>query len=321
MPNIRNKNISRNVYVFISCLVLSAALWFLTVMNGTHTDKVQVPIHYTNLPENMMVINNLPDHISVKVKAKGFRLLSNYLFNSWSSLEINVDPGQDMKKGKRNYYVLPMKHKLEEIGSQLGQDVTIISVEPDSIYFQFDSRATKKVPVVMNGDISFEKQFGQSGPVKFVPDSVVISGSLHLLENTDSVMTEFFTAPLLAENYESVIRLVKEDGIRLSRDEVKLYVPVEQLTEKVIEIPVKVTGVPDNEEMKIIPDKVTVSILVPISYFTQVRPELIEVTAEYPVNRLTNIQKVIVSVTRKPYYVKVIKIEPASVEYLIMIKK
>ena len=143
MPKIQNKKITKNIYVFIACLVLSMALWFLTTMNRMHTDTVKIAINYINLPENKMVLNDLPEFVTVSVKAKGFRLLSNYIFKNWNSLKVNVDPQTDMFKGNKNYWVLPLQSKRDELARQFGSEITIQKIEPDSIYFQFDFKYSK----------------------------------------------------------------------------------------------------------------------------------------------------------------------------------
>jgi|GEM_PF-6407818 len=321
MPIPRRFNISRRAYIFFNCLVLSAILWLLTTMSRVHTDKVSIPITYTNIPDNVLITNNLPDHITVLIQARGFKLLANRLTRTWSSLEINVDHGRDLKKGEQNFFVLPLRGKLDEITYQLGTDIKIMSIEPDSIYFQFNTKATKKVPVVMSGELEFAKQFGQSDPVRILPDSITISGSPGDLGKVDSVTTEYLTAGPLRSSYRIRVNIRSIPGITFSKSQVEVDVPVEALTEKVLEVPVMTTGIPDSAQMQIIPEKVNVKLLVPVSHFVKVVPESVGLEVTYPSPSQSKIRKVIVSVVRKPAFTKIISIDPPSVEYIIMVKR
>lgn len=317
MPTAQNKKLTRNIYVFVFCLILSLTLWFLTTMNRMHTDTVKIPVRYINLPENKMVLNDLPDHITVSIKAKGFRLLSNYIFKHWNSLEVNVDSQKDVLKGKTNYWVLPLQNKREEFSRQFGSDITIQNIEPDSIYFQFDSKSSKKVPVIFCGQINFQKNYGQSSSILIQPDSILISGNADLLKTTDSVITEQLITDVLSQDFQNKVKLKTIKGLKYSQQEVSIYIPVEQLTEKKLEIPVNISGVPQDETMKIIPDKVRVNILVPVSKYALVKEDLIQITAEYP-QKKSAIQKVILKITRKPDFVKIQSIDPLAVEYIVL---
>lgn len=317
MPTSQNKKLTRNIYVFLSCLILSLSLWFLTTMNRMHTDTVKIPVRYINLPENKMVLNDLPDYITVSIKAKGFRLLSNYIFKNWNSLEVNVDSQKDMLKGKLNYWVLPLQNKREELSKQFGSDITIQNIEPDSIYFQFDFKSSKKVPVVFSGQINYQKQYGQSSTLLIQPDSILISGTSDLLKMTDSVTTEHVVTDVLTQDFQNEVKLKPIKGLKYSHQQVSIYIPVEQLTEKKMEIPVNISGVPQDETMKIIPDKVWVNLLVPVSKFALIKEDLIQVTAEYP-QKKSAIQKVILKITRKPDFVKIQSIDPLAVKYIVL---
>jgi hypothetical protein len=290
-------------------------------MSRVHNDTISIPVTYAHIPENMMVGNNLPDHITIDVQARGFRLLYNRVIQNWSSVEISVDPDGTIAKSKRNFLVLPLQSRINDITGQLGRDVKVISIQPDSIYFRFDVKSTRRVPVIPVGEVRFREQYGQSGPIRVFPDSITISGSRRDLEAIDSVVTEKFAAPSLRTTYRNWAGIKPISGVMFSQPRVEVEIPVEAFTEKTLEVPVTMVNIPDSVKMQIIPEKVTIKVWVGVSQFAKVVPESFGLEVTYPSPAQRNIPKVIVSVARQPAFVRIIDIDPPSVEYIIMVKR
>lgn len=310
----------RKAYIFFNCLLLSLVLWFLTTMNRVHSDRVKVPVRYTHMPEGLSVVNELPGEVTLTIEAKGFKLLANRIAHRWDPLDIKVDPKQEVVRQHRSFLVVPLNGRIREIISQMGSDIRITNIEPDSLYFQFDGRSSRKVPVKFNGALDCAPQYGQSGPPRFSPDSVVVAGSEKELEHLEAVMTEFVQVSGLQSSYSGTVSLKPTMGCSYSVSKVEVTVPVEQLTEKKLTLDVVPADVPDSLEMTLIPAQVDILLQVPLSQYQRITGKGFSLVARYPQQSKMKTNKVIVQVASAPPFVKVLRTEPASLEYIIRIR-
>jgi hypothetical protein len=92
---------------------------------------------------------------------------------------------------------------------------------------------------------------------------------------------------------------------------------VEKYTEENISIPVAIENIPDSLSMKTFPNKITISYLVGLSDYENVRPDQFEIIADY--NSIDPGETKFLNVFLKeiPQFIKVIKFYPRQLEFII----
>src|SRR5690606_12569105 len=80
--------------------------------------------------------------------------------------------------------------QLYNVNSQLLTAQKIISVQPDTLYFDFSTRTVKKVPVELVSELTFHKQYGISSSIRIIPSEVTVSGPLQELNKITSWRTD-----------------------------------------------------------------------------------------------------------------------------------
>src|SRR5690606_22194527 len=99
------------------------------------------------------------DTVNLQVEGTGWQLLFARLRIKPQSISISLD-----KLNNRNFIVF--SDQLYNVNSQLLTAQKIISVQPDTLYFDFSTRTVKKVPVELVSELTFYKQYGISSSIR-----------------------------------------------------------------------------------------------------------------------------------------------------------
>lgn len=310
------QNIQRKLWVFFNCLLLSSVLWILTTMNQLHTDIVQFPVEYVGIPANMIPINKLPENIQIKIQASGYRLMMNRLQKTWAGKTLIINLGIDITSTNKNLLAISLQSKRHEISEQLGKQVTVLSIEPDSLRMQFDLKATRKVPVAVKTELKFAKGYGQSGPMKIQPDSITIVGKDEEINQTDSVFTFTLSESQVNKSIHRVIGIDLPGSIQSKQTEVTVNIPVEQVSEKQLTCSIEIIQTNTSPKIQLLQSQVTLKIKVPNSLYHQISANDFKLGV-YSQDASPTLSKLIVRVLHKPSNVEILDIDPPAVEYLM----
>ncbi len=267
---------NKRVYVFGACLLISIFSWFLIKIQKDYEQQITLAIAYTGFPSEKLPGNKLPEKVSVDVRASGFTLMS--IGDDPITLDCSM-----LKRFGNEVFILTSSKIKSGIASQLGSDVEIISVNPDTIFFNFGLRISRKVPVKLNVKYTLEENYCVTDSMKVQPEFVTISGAENVLEKIKFVPTEELILKDLESSFKEKIRL-KTPGkgqADLSVDSVLVFIPVEKLVESEIEVPVTVKNFPDKLSIKLDVEKVTVTFLSPESKIKSLKASSFSVIMDY----------------------------------------
>lgn len=184
------------------------------------------------------------------------------------------------------------------------------------MYFDFADRVFKKVPVVSRVNPKPATQYMVHGQIKLVPDSITISGANPIIDTIDFVFTKSQDLVDLVSKYEDKVKLVKIRNVNFSENEVEVSINIEKFTEGTQKLKINLINVPDSVELRTFPNSVAVTYFVALSDYEKVLPQLFEVVVDYSD---TEKQKstLDVKITNQPSYIKSLRYNPKSVEYII----
>ncbi len=319
MPVQTKFHIRRKAFALAVCLVFSTFLWFLNDLNKVQTVNLEIPVKFTGLPYDMVSTNSLPTTMQATVEATGFDLLWRSYRYPKSAIEIplRLEKG-GMAPGKT--YLFNINYYMQDISDEFGSHLKIKRIFPDTFSIRFEKRFNKRVPVKLASNIKFEKEFNISGLVSLQPDSVTISGTKENVAKVYSVFTNVLNLTRLKKTHTGVLKLEPINGLSYNVGEVDVKVPVEQFTEKIMNLQITPSNVPANFELNTIPDMVTLKLSVPLSAFNKIVAEQFVVSAEFP-DQKSGATKILLKATQIPAFVKVVSMSPISVEYKIKAKE
>lgn len=318
---LRYKRINPRVMVYLVMVLISALLWFFNKTGSTVSTVTEYKVEYFGLPKDHYLLPGITTQaLFLTISAKGSLFLTHTSQNpplriDLSKLDIRQFPDSDSTlKFVTNDDVRPI------VEAQLPSDYKCLAVKPDTIKLDFGRSMMKKVPVVLDYDVTFEKQYRFSKKPLLQPDSVEVSGSVNIMDSVLFVETEHIELKGLKDSISQKVRLKipKDIFCNLYFSQVDFF--VEKFTENTLEIPIRCVHVPDSVNLRIFPQKISLKYNVGWANFNNISPEMFLATVDYA--ELSGEKKpkyLTVNILKYPesFGVTNITFQPESVEYLV----
>ncbi|NEU08071.1 YbbR-like domain-containing protein [Flavihumibacter sp. R14] len=314
MPLIKLSKLERRrLSLFFFCLILAIGAWMFFALSNRYVYEASTLVKYSNFPQNKAFHPLQSDTVKLQVEGTGWQLLFAKLRINPQSVTMNL---RDLNK--RNY--VSFSDQLSLINQQFASDQKVISVQPDTLYFDFSARSVKKVPVRVVKDILFKNQYDVSDKIQLIPEYVTVSGPFDDLVQIDVWETEKLRLKDISGTISANIPLKKPEGanINIYPSVIDVKIPVDEFTEMSMDIPVKVRNNKSYRDIKLLPDKVKVTYMVALSNVTKIERASFEASANLADWTQKNYNQLPVTLGKFPEYCKIIKIEPQAIDFLIL---
>lgn len=316
---------TKGLSVFLVCILISTALWFLIRLTGEFKETVIYPVIYNHPFKNKIIINQPDKLLSLTYKVKGFDLSFNNYLNKKKPLLINLGKQNlllvnERQQGNEYRAEINTSRFLKQISEQLNIPEESLTISPDTVYIYFMDIFSKKVRVKVNLSLSFEKQFALYKPVIFKPDSITIYGTKRDIDKINLIETQFKLIKNLFKSEYLTLKVIKPktiDKVNISSDKVTCFIPVEKFTEGTMNIPVTVLNNVKNKSVRTFPDKVQITYLVALSDYNKINPSMFAAGVDYLNAKEMANNKIKIQILNKPEFVKITKIKPDKVEFII----
>lgn len=257
--------LSRRTTVFLACLGLSAFLWLLRALSQNYEETIPLEVVFTGLPEDRIVINELPQRIEMQVEAMGFEVLWQLVRPFSTTLTIDLSKA---KLRKVNHAGTSMQCLLTEIyrdnaDALLSSSIKVTHLLPDTLYFNIAPRQSKKVPVKLAGELTYDDDAAPSGEARITPAKVTVFGPKELLTDLLYIETEDVNWSNIGENISATIGLKSLADARLmSMDvkEVEVKLDVIAVESKQWKVPVTIVGKLAAQRWTPAPEEVTITV-------------------------------------------------------------
>jgi YbbR-like protein len=323
--NLNKKQVSRlltinkRIIIFLFFLLLSILLWLLTVLNKDYNTIISFPVRYTKIPRELVLINKATEQLDIDVKSRGFTLLRLKMQSKLSPLVLDVNSFSLQSVPGESPIVLYLVTSLivDKLQQQLTSDIRINSVFPDTLMLLLADKFSKKVPVMLNINLQFERQYMQVGKIKITPDSVTVSGPDKIIDTLKFISTKPEELSGLRKNITLDLDLVPSNMLEYSVREVVVNIPVEKFTEESVGVPIEVINIPDSLFLRPFPANVEITYRVGLSDYKKVNEHMFAVVLDYSQKGSSIGNKLEVQLIKVPEYVQVTNFTPKSVEYII----
>ena len=254
----------------------------------------------------------------VQLKASGFTFLGFMLKNK--KVQIDVSKVQLQNK----IYSVPTIAYQKQIEKQLPKSMELVKVdEGDAIVLELFPIASKKIPVLSRLQIYMEQNFMIDSVLKISPDSIVIKGPIDQLNKISSIKTEEKTLFDTNSNFSEVLVLntpKNAKNIFFSTKNVTVTGSVVRFSEKVITVPITVINVPEEFEIKVIPNTVEILCKGKIEELIAMESGDFEVIADYNLIKNTNQKKLTLELQRFPNNIKSAQLMSHEITFILKTK-
>lgn len=249
-----------------------------------------------------------PEAISLKLKAKGWQLLSLYLGSqSDYSVSANMDSG------------LIKVDPINEINENtwLNAGLSITEIIPRQISFNVEKIKFKKLKLEAQTDLTFGEEYGLATPIRIYPDSILVAGPSSVLDNTSTIKTKLVTLSSLDTRLNMIADIEEPTGFKLEQNKAELTFDVQRIVEKTFEnIKVNIEGLPKDRDVVLIPNTINCSLRGGINILGKINPEEISAAIDYReivYDTLGSVQPKIVL----PKNTQLVFIKPVRLNYII----
>ncbi len=296
--------------ILMICIGIALIFWLLVKLSQDFGTTLNLNAAY-QLPQDKTFLQTPPSSITATVKGNGWDLLGNY-FSAKKTIELNLPDVPE--------YTFSSNVLKDLIRTKLPNTIEVNQVSPEYLQLRLEPKKAINVPVIHQTELSFSSQYHLKAPVYTTPDSVWITGPSSITDTITQWKTTLLKLENLQSTYQKLIPLIPPASTQLSLDpgEVMIQVPVEQITEKIVFIPISILNAPDS--LKIFPEKIKISSTVGLSNYDSIHKDQFKAVVDFnqvkgsetPNNSLP------ISLSEYPTLVESIHYTPKSVEYFFV---
>lgn len=313
ITRIRRQLLSKKVVTFLICLGIASLLWVVRALNRNYKYTLHIPVTFQNLPANKLIVGELPEKLEIEIKTSGLKLLFISLQKRTEELSIDFNSLKTNAKSQA-YSISNGNFNLKNV---INFDVDVLKIRPDTLFFSSSKGKSKLVPLKANLTVHCLPGYSLISTPVLNPAFISISGDSIALQNTDTVYTQQLNLKDIHENYSSPVRLIKKSStVSYNTKNVQLSFEVDRVTEATLKIPIQILNKTDKQTIKLLPEFVNVTYLVSMQEYDNI--DLNSFKAVVDCRQILQKEKNLkVELAVSPSQVKILKIEPSTISYLI----
>lgn len=249
----------KRIFSFLPFLGIAVLFWVSSIMTkkSSYTKDIWVE---AIVPDSLIILDSNFFIANITLGGKGLDLIFVKSHSKTNPLKIQVNSNNNTLT----------KEKISSVFNKeiSNSNIEIIKVIFNSTSLSIDKKIEKTVDLKFTGNLEFEKLFGLKSQMYLEPKKIKILGPKSLIKNINKWETENKKYSKLQSSIDEYIKLVqpKNNKIVLSQNKVKISIPVEELTEKKLNLPISIEG-KNKQNVKIVPSIVEVSFMVGLSKY------------------------------------------------------
>jgi len=299
--------------MFFVFLALALFFWVLTKYSKEYTATVNATIIFNNPPDSTSIINTSSSDISFDLTANGFE----FLYFKFKRPLLNIDISKYYTKNG-NDISISKGDIIRIINNHLKNDISVKNVSVNELVIELDSIIFKKIPIIIQTDITFRDGYKSIGKIRIDPDSVIVSGPSKSIQEINQIKTNILSLLDVNTNILENIALQTPESldITISPQNVTISHIVEEFTQKSLILPLKVYNLAKGLKIKLIPEFITITFDVTVNEFNNFSKKDFVLICDYT-NRDKNENFMIPELLEKPESILNIVIKAKKVDYLI----
>lgn len=286
-------------------------LWLLFSLSKPVTYSSQIRIELMKVPLQFSAPISNQHTYTIQVKSNGWSYLVAKLKNNTPTIKLEVN---EQPVGG----TLVLSTRLGDISKQLGKDRTVTAIQPKSINLKRSKIVSKVVPVLLRHQLTYERFYGQSGPVQLQPNHVTLSGKAEDIESIQAVYTEILQMKQLNTDVKQWMNIeTPQQGTSiLSPQRVLVTFPISRFTEKQVTLPIMVHNNTKGRTLVVLPNQVTLTFSVALNQYENIRAANFEAYIDVEGKDSKELNTLPIKFKKAPNFVRIIRTEPHTVDLI-----
>ena len=307
---------SRKLNVFGLFFVLSFCFLAVTKLSKNYTETISFELVYKNVPEQHHINLDSTKKVNVTVNAFGFNLLRYSFYKPTLTIDFDTDVVL-----KNKVYVWNAQQNSPKITAKFRNSVDIMSIQPDTLRFPYQSLLVKIVPVRTDISIEFASGYDMSSNIKVTPDSIKVIGSEKWISQVDYVTTEKLELNNVNSNIDRALDIEIDEALKhlkMSKEQVKIKGHVEKFTEGTFNVPVTIINLPTGTNINYFPKTIPVAFNISLNNYKMVKASDFRIECNFKDIDNTGKTFLIPKLTKVPEIVKSARLKQKKVEFILM---
>jgi hypothetical protein len=300
--------VKNKINIIVFSVLFSVLIWGSVTLSEQFYSIRDFKIKIVDEPNGYSYGSINPENVSIKLKAKGWQLLTlllgpqnEYLISAnKDSGKITVDPFSQIDEN-----------------NWLSAGLSISEISPRQISFYVEKLKFKKLKVEAETDILFSDGYGLATPIKIFPDSVLVAGPSSVLDKISVIKTKIVKLSSLDSKIKIITDIEEPKGFQLEQKKAELTFDVQRIVEKTFEdIKVIINGMPEDRDIVFIPNTINCSLRGGINIVGKINPNEISASIDYReivYDTLGSVQPKI----SIPNYTELVFTKPVRLNYII----
>lgn len=253
---------NKNGIAFLISWLFAFVLWLLTSLNAERAMEIEVRFAFENVPHQIRLKEPLPT-LKLNVTGQGLEL---FRFLRRSKREVIKIDYEAIKDGRWT----PQRNEISR-ALAFSEKVRLNAFEPDFVSVDSKRLYFKKLPILVNNQITYSEGFDSISPALLSSDSVLVYASQPIPAQLKFITTEALKLKKVKSTFNKTLKLKlpKLQEAKLSFNQIDYQLEVDKIISNEIEISIEKIGLPANTIL--IPSTLKVRYLVAARDFQDVR--------------------------------------------------
>lgn len=248
----------RDAVVLMISLLFAFIIWLLHNLSQNYSEVTKIYVSaVSDIPGHAQ--KSYPVSMMLQYRGRGFDILKLRRISNNNPVTIEFNSKDIHIKGKDLFYLTNSEIN-RFLQSSLSNSISGINVLSDTVFFVFPHVNNKKVPVHVNYKLDLSPQYTNVGPLKIIPDSVLVYGDPEVLKEVDRVYTENLYLEDVSDEVNGVVLTEPMKGVTISEKQIRYSLKVERYVEIVAKLPVSAKNFPKDKRFSIYPQDVQVKL-------------------------------------------------------------
>lgn len=298
------------VAVSIVAFIMAMSLWFIVNLSGDYNININVPLELGTIPDDMALVEGLPEFIQVEVSGDGWKLIN--LYNNPPDVFIDITEGE-----------VNLFNQVRQRFS-VEQDVSVLKVQPFIVNIGLEPKISKKIPIRLSTDISFMARYGMVGTSSVSPDSLIITGSASQVSDLNEwIISDTLTLDSVRDDINEIIEIGAANPLlETSVSQITYFADISEFTESEITVYIRTQDLPRGKVINYNPSAVSIRFDVPLEQYAEVqnlRPYEVYVPYSEILRDSTGFVTPDIELTATQYQIKLRSFQPKAVAYFSIV--